>query len=220
MTQCPLTDAPIPPSSLPSPTPSRPISGASCALYGDPDAGKMPRSLAQLLTRVAQVIRAHTEAVDHAFVANLIGSLKSLRAHAISLTHDMHQAEDLVQKTVLKAINKQEEFEAGTNLQAWRFTTLRNLFFSGRRTKQREVEDTDGTHAATMITIPDQEAHGPGSAYGACQAAPRAARGPAAHRWGGPRKGSNPLGPRSGRSRAGQPGEDPPGRTDGARPRR
>jgi RNA polymerase sigma-70 factor, ECF subfamily len=117
----------------------------------------MPRSLAQLLTRVAQVIRAHTEAVDHAFVANLIGSLKSLRAHAISLTQNMHQAEDLVQKTVLKAINKQEEFEAGTNLQAWRFTTLRNLFFSGRRTKQREVEDTDGTHAATMITIPDQE---------------------------------------------------------------
>jgi RNA polymerase sigma-70 factor (ECF subfamily) len=113
--------------------------------------------LAQLLTRVAQVIRAHTEAVDHAFVANLIGSLKSLRAHAISLTQNMHQAEDLVQKTVLKAINKQEEFEAGTNLQAWRFTTLRNLFFSGRRTKQREVEDTDGTHAATMITIPDQE---------------------------------------------------------------
>lgn len=28
------------------------------ALDGDPDAGKMPRSLAQLLTRVAQVIRA------------------------------------------------------------------------------------------------------------------------------------------------------------------
>jgi RNA polymerase sigma-70 factor, ECF subfamily len=127
------------------------------ALYGDPDAEKMPRSLDQLLNRVAQVIRAHTEPVDQAFVDELMGSLPSLRAYAISLTRDVHRAEDLVQETVLKAISKQDKFEAGTNLQAWLFTILRNLFFSGRRTKQREVEDADGVHAATMITIPDQE---------------------------------------------------------------
>jgi RNA polymerase sigma-70 factor, ECF subfamily len=127
------------------------------ALYGDPDAEKLPRSLARLLDRVAQVIRAHTEPVDQAFVNELMASLKSLRAYAISLTHDIHRAEDLVQETVLKAISKQEKFEAGTNLQAWLFTILRNLFFSARRTKQREVEDTDGAHAAGMISIPDQE---------------------------------------------------------------
>jgi RNA polymerase sigma-70 factor, ECF subfamily len=127
------------------------------ALYGDPDAEKMPRSLGQLLTRVAQVIRAHTEPVDQAFVDELMGSLPSLRAYAISLTHDMSRAEDLVQETVLKAISKQEKFEAGTNLQAWLFTILRNLFFSAHRRTQREVEDSDGVHAATMISIPDQE---------------------------------------------------------------
>jgi hypothetical protein len=107
------------------------------ALYGDPDAEKMPRSLAQLLNRVAQVIRAHTEPVDQAFVDELMGSLKSLRAFAISLTRDVHRAEDLVQETVLKAISKQEKFEAGTNLQAWLFTILRNLFFSARRARSR-----------------------------------------------------------------------------------
>jgi hypothetical protein len=95
--------------------------------------------------------------VDQTFVDELMSSLKSLRAYAISLTRDIHQAEDPVQETVLKAIGKQETFEAGTNLQAWLFTILRNLFFSSRRTKQREVEDADGVHAATMITIPDQE---------------------------------------------------------------
>jgi RNA polymerase sigma-70 factor (ECF subfamily) len=126
-------------------------------LYGDPDAEKMPRSLAQLLNRVAQVIRAHTAPVDQAFIDELMTSLKSLRAYAISLTRDIHQAEDLVQETVLKAISKQEKYEAGTNLQAWLFTILRNLFFSAHRTKQREVEDADGVHAATMISIPDQE---------------------------------------------------------------
>ena len=127
------------------------------ALYGNPDAEKMPRSLARLLDRVAQVIRAHTEPVDQAFVDELMGSLKSLRAYAISLTRDIHRAEDLVQETVLKAISKQETFEAGTNLQAWLFTILRNLFLSAHRRTQREVEDADGIHAAGMITIPDQE---------------------------------------------------------------
>ncbi|ANY81191.1 RNA polymerase subunit sigma-70 [Microvirga ossetica] len=127
------------------------------AHYGDPDAEKIPRSLARLLDRVAQVIRAHTEPVDQAFIDELMGSLKSLRAYAISLTKDVHRAEDLVQETVLKAIGRQETFEPGTNLQAWLFTILRNLFFSTRRTKQREVEDADGVFAATMITIPDHE---------------------------------------------------------------
>ncbi len=126
-------------------------------LYGDPVEIKMPRRLAQLADRVAQVIRAHTEPVDQAFVDGIMASLKSLQAFAISLTHDVHQAEDLVQETVLKAISKQEKFEAGTNLQAWLFTILRNLFFSGHRKTQREVEDADGAHAATLVTIPDQE---------------------------------------------------------------
>ena len=36
-------------------------------------------------------------------------------------------------------------------------TILRNLFFSGHRKAQREVEDADGGHAARLVTIPDQE---------------------------------------------------------------
>lgn len=127
------------------------------ALYGDPGQIKMPRRLTRLAERVAQVIRAHTEPVDQAFVDGIMASLKSLRSFAISLTRDVHQAEDLVQETVLKAISRQESFEAGTNLQAWLFTILRNLFFSGHRKTQREVEDTDGAYAAKLVTIPDQE---------------------------------------------------------------
>jgi RNA polymerase sigma-70 factor (ECF subfamily) len=127
------------------------------ALYGDPAEDKLPLSLSRLLDRVAQVIRAHTEPVDRAFVDALMGSLSSLRAFAISLTRDVNRAEDLVQETVLKAISKQEKFEAGTNLQAWLFTILRNLYFSAHRKTQREVEDADGSYAATMISVPDQE---------------------------------------------------------------
>jgi RNA polymerase sigma-70 factor, ECF subfamily len=127
------------------------------ALYGDPSVEKLPISLARLLDRVAQVIRAHTEPVDQEFVAALMGSLKALRGFAVSLTRDINRAEDLVQDTILKAISKQEKFEAGTNLQAWLFTILRNLFLSAHRKTQREVEDADGVHAASMVSIPDQE---------------------------------------------------------------
>jgi RNA polymerase sigma-70 factor (ECF subfamily) len=127
------------------------------ALYGDPAEEKLPQSLARLADRVAQVIRAHTVPVDQAFIDGIMGSLSSLRSFAISLTHDVHRAEDLVQETILKAISKQEKFETGTNLQAWLFTILRNLFFSAHRKTQREVEDADGSYAATMVSIPDQE---------------------------------------------------------------
>ena len=67
------------------------------------------------------------------------------------------RAEDLVQDTVLRALSRREGFEEGTNMQAWLFTILRNSFFTSHRTKGREVEDADGYHAASLITIPDQD---------------------------------------------------------------
>ncbi|MCC2651360.1 MAG: polymerase subunit sigma-70 [Microvirga sp.] len=127
------------------------------ALYGDPAEDKLPRDLARLVDRVAQVIRAHTEPVDQEFVNGVMDALPNLRAFALSLTGKVDQAEDLVQDTVLKALTKQDTFESGTNLQAWLFTILRNGFYSTHRKTSREVEDGDGTHAASMIAIPDQE---------------------------------------------------------------
>jgi RNA polymerase sigma-70 factor (ECF subfamily) len=124
--------------------------------YGDPAGDKLPK-LAQLPDRVAQVIRARTELIDQAFLDGILTSVTSLRAFAISLTQDAEKAEDLVQETVLRAISKQEQFVAGTNLQAWLFTILRNLFCSARRRTKREVEDADGSYAATLISIPDHE---------------------------------------------------------------
>lgn len=125
--------------------------------YGDPAGDKLPPKLAQLLDRVAQVIRARTELIDQAFVDGVLASVTSLRAFAISLTRDAEKSEDLVQETVLRAISKQEQFVAGTNLQAWLFTTLRNQFCSDHRKSLREVEDGDGSYAATMIALPDQD---------------------------------------------------------------
>jgi RNA polymerase sigma-70 factor (ECF subfamily) len=125
--------------------------------YGNPAEDKLPPHLARLLKRAAQVIRARTELADQAFIAGVMASVSSLRAFAISLTRDAEKAEDLVQETVLRAISKQEQFAASTNLQAWLFTILHNQFCSNHRKSLREVEDRDGSYAATMICMPDQE---------------------------------------------------------------
>ena len=125
--------------------------------YGNPAEDKLPSSLKRLLTRVAQVIRARSEPVDQAFTEGVLASVPSLRTFAISLTRATDQAEDLVQETVLRAISKQQQFEPGTSLQGWLFTILRNQFLSDHRKAVREVEDVDGSYAATMISIPDQE---------------------------------------------------------------
>ena len=47
----------------------------------------------------------------------------------------------------------------GTNLKAWLFTILRNTYFSERRKRRREVEDADGSYAATLATHPEQHGH-------------------------------------------------------------
>jgi RNA polymerase sigma-70 factor (ECF subfamily) len=95
--------------------------------------------------------------IGEAFVDGIVTSLPSLRSFAVSLTRRLDQAEDLVQETVLRAISKQELFQPGTNLQAWLFAILRNLFCSACRRSKREVEDADESYAAMLISIPDHE---------------------------------------------------------------
>ncbi len=96
---------------------------------------------------------------DDTFRSGLVTALPSLRAFAFSLTHNWDTADDLVQDTITRAWAAQERFEAGTNLNAWLFTILRNLFYSEHRKRLREVEDPDGTYAAGLRTRPDQHSH-------------------------------------------------------------
>jgi len=76
----------------------------------------------------------------------------------MALTNDVSRADDLVQETILRAWQNQDRFEPGSNLGAWLFTILRNLFYSHLRRMKREVADPDGSYAAQLRTAPDQEA--------------------------------------------------------------
>src|SRR5215813_4971358 len=50
-------------------------------------------------------------------------------------------ADDLVQEALLRAWANMGSFQPGTNMSAWLFTILRNLFRSEYRKRRREVED-------------------------------------------------------------------------------
>ncbi len=81
--------------------------------------------------------------------------LSPMRAFAISLTRNITVADDLVQDTIVKAWTHIDKFQAGTNMQAWLFTILRNTFYSDLRKRRNIVADPDGIHAATLYVKPD-----------------------------------------------------------------
>lgn len=89
----------------------------------------------------------------------LIRQIPNLRAFAVSLSGNADRADDLVQEALMKAWASIDMFEAGTNMRAWLFTILRNVYYSDFRKKRREVEDADGKLAANLATHPEQMGH-------------------------------------------------------------
>src|SRR5450755_1647422 len=86
----------------------------------------------------------------------MLEAVPSLRAFAISLCGNVDHADDLVQEALLRAWRNLDSFEPGTNMSAWLFTILRNVFRSEYRKHRREVEDADGFYADTLTSLPNQ----------------------------------------------------------------
>lgn len=90
------------------------------------------------------------------FKTELLAAIPSLRAFGVSLTQNSDRADDLVQETLVKAWDKQDSFQPGTNLKGWLFTILRNEFYSQMRRRGREVQDSDGIMTERMAVHPSQ----------------------------------------------------------------
>jgi RNA polymerase sigma-70 factor (ECF subfamily) len=86
----------------------------------------------------------------------MLAAIPSLRAFAMSLSGNADRADDLVQETVMRAMANINTFTPGTNMSAWLFTILRNLFRSQYRKRRREVEDPDGSYEASLKLPPEQ----------------------------------------------------------------
>lgn len=93
------------------------------------------------------------------FRDELLTTIPSLRAFAISLSGKRDRADDLVQETLTKAWKHQASFMPGTNLKAWLYAILRNEFYSQMRKKGREVEDVDGNFSSQLAVHAEQQGH-------------------------------------------------------------
>jgi len=60
-----------------------------------------------------------------------------LHPYAVSLTNNHEDAKDLYQETMLRALVNKEKYQFGTNLKAWLYTIMRNIFINNYRKSRR-----------------------------------------------------------------------------------
>ncbi len=80
---------------------------------------------------------------------------ESLKPFAISLTKNSENAKDLCQETLYKAIANREKYNAGTNIKAWLYTIMRNIFINDYRRKvKRNIVSCDFTEEFKIFNNP------------------------------------------------------------------
>ncbi len=109
--------------------------------------------------RTADEVEEHRPLSDEEFKKELSQVIPHLRAFGRSLSGNRDLADDLVQETLLKAWAARARFQAGTNMRAWTFIILRNLFLSQMRRARFKGEWDDITASRVLAAPAGQEHH-------------------------------------------------------------
>jgi RNA polymerase sigma factor (sigma-70 family) len=72
------------------------------------------------------------------FTHILIKNQEYLKPFAVTLTHDQEKAKDLLQETFFRALQNKEKYQIGTNIKAWLYTIMRNIFINEYRRKSKQ----------------------------------------------------------------------------------
>ena len=83
----------------------------------------------------------------------LLHNADFLKPFAINLTRDTEEANDLYQETLYKALANKEKYNAGTNIKAWLFTIMRNIFINNYRRKAKQKTIFDSTPNDYLINV-------------------------------------------------------------------
>lgn len=78
----------------------------------------------------------------------LVAEIASLRRYARALTGNSWAADDLVQDTLERACNKWRLWLAGSNLRAWLFSVMHNLFVN-------QLRQSSGRSQMTLVDVDD-----------------------------------------------------------------
>lgn len=83
----------------------------------------------------------------------LLSNADFLKPFAINLTRDTEAANDLYQETLYKALANHDKYNAGTNIKAWLFTIMRNIFINNYRRKAKQKTIFDSTPNDYLINL-------------------------------------------------------------------
>lgn len=87
---------------------------------------------------------------------DIVDLIPALRSYAWALTRRHEDVDDLVQDTLVKAIDKIDSFRPGTNLRAWLMTIMRNTFLNGiAKSKRSTTGETDCV--STTLSVPSTQ---------------------------------------------------------------
>ena len=75
----------------------------------------------------------------------LVQNADFLKPFAFTLTRDNESARDLAQETLYRALANKEKYHVGTNVKAWLYTIMRNIFINNYRRKARQNTIFDHT---------------------------------------------------------------------------
>jgi RNA polymerase sigma factor (sigma-70 family) len=82
--------------------------------------------------------------MSYAFNQTVLDTRKYLKPFALKLTQDIVDAEDLIQDTMYRVFSNENKFQEGTNLKAWIYTIMKNIFINNyrKKIKQNIISDT------------------------------------------------------------------------------
>jgi RNA polymerase sigma-70 factor (ECF subfamily) len=77
------------------------------------------------------------------FTQALTKNAEYLKPVAITLTHDPQDASDLLQETLFRALAHSDKYSIGTNIKAWLYIIMRNVFINDfrKRVKRNVIPD-------------------------------------------------------------------------------
>ena len=82
-----------------------------------------------------------------------------LKPFAIGLTKDQMTAQDLFQETMYRAFYNKDKYNVGTNIKAWLYTIMRNVFINDYRKKNKLGVLYDISDQQSIIDQSTHKAH-------------------------------------------------------------
>jgi RNA polymerase sigma factor (sigma-70 family) len=83
----------------------------------------------------------------------LVNNAEFLKPFAITLTRDTETAKDLFQETLYRALANKDKYNVGTNIKAWLYTIMRNIFINNYRRKVKQATILDSTPNEFLINL-------------------------------------------------------------------